>query len=91
MREQVLGEFAAGGRASAYGVAQRLGLPPEKAREVCQNARRAGQLAAVGREPRSGSDRPAVVYELADMAAHAPLPSASSWHEALSFWDRSLA
>jgi hypothetical protein len=91
MLKQVLGQFADYGRASAYGVANQLGLPPEKVRVVCQNARRAGRLAAVGSEPRMGSDRPAVVYALADQSAQSQLPSASRWHEALSFWDRSLA
>ncbi len=84
LRQRVLGEFVTGNRASAYSLALSLKLDAHKVREVCQNARRSGQLAAVGSERVAGSDRPAVVYGL-------PAPSgaqARAWHQALGFWDR---
>lgn len=88
LRYEVLASVAALGQASAYGVAHHLGVDPEKARQVCQNARRSGDLAAVGWESVAGADRPAVVYELA--LDDAPLPPASRWHDALA-WDLARA
>lgn len=81
IRQRVLGGFATGARASAYSLAAQLGLPERDVRTVCQNARRAGDLAPVGNDARAGSCRPVTVYQAARFVQASP--AADPWHAAM--------
>lgn len=86
VRSKLLGVFESGAQASSVTVAQRLGVSTTKAREMCQNARRAGALHPVATERVAGSDKPAVVYTRAMSSEAAALDHA--WHDGLQSWMR---